>query len=74
MVTNSAGEDVKFKHPFFQSCIGFSGEFIVVGALYIYYMVRDPIQIKSAQIRFRYFLLPALCDFLENTLLVFGLM
>ena len=73
-VTNSSGEEVKFHHPLFQSCIGFSGEFIVVGALYIYYLIKDPVQIKTAQVRFRYFLLPALCDFLENTLLVFGLM
>ena len=73
MVTDSTGNETEFRHPLFQSCIGFMGEFIVVGALYIYYMINDPIQIKTAQIRFRVFLLPALCDFLENTLLVFGL-
>jgi len=49
------------------------GEFIVIAALYIYYMIKDPNEIKTAQIRFRYFLLPAICDFGENTLLVFGL-
>ena len=45
-----------------------------MGALYLYYLVQDPEQIKTAQIRFRQFLFPALCDFLENTLLVFGLL
>ena len=47
-MTNSTGEETKFRHPLFQACIGFMGEFIVVGALYLYYMINEPIQIKSA--------------------------
>ena len=45
----------------------------MIAVLYVYYMLNNEKEIVTAQIRFRYFLLPAVCDFAENTLLVFGL-
>ena len=47
-VEDSSGKETKFSHPMFQSCIGFMGEFIVIAALYIYYMIKDPSEIKTA--------------------------
>ena len=73
IVNDSNGNEVKFKHPLFQSCVGFIGEIIVVACLYIYYRINDPEQIKSTQLGFKHFLLPSLCSFLQNTLLIFGL-
>ena len=72
-VIDSQGQETKFRHPLFQSCVGFLGEFVVIAVLYVYYMLTNAKEIVTAQIRFKYFFLPAVCDFAENTLLVFGL-
>ena len=72
-VLDSQGQETKFRHPLFQSCVGFLGEFVVIAVLYVYYMLTNAKEIVTAQIRFKYFFLPAVCDFAENTLLVFGL-
>ncbi len=52
---------------------GFLGEFIIVGILYFYYRRYEPSKLKTSdQVSVFAMAVPALCDFFENVLLIFG--
>ena len=63
----------KFRDLLLISILGILGEFFVVGLMYIYHCVKNPEQLHNQNIKFQSFLLPAACDFIETTILVFGL-
>ena len=54
------------------SIAGIIGEFSVVGVMYVYHCIANPEQLHNQNIRFVGFLLPAACDFVETTILIFG--
>ena len=69
----NSSEKVPFDHPFFQMTAMYLGEFVFTIFYYLWmaFMVRASVQ--WSEIRFMQFLYPALCDFTENLLFVFGL-
>ena len=64
---------IPFKHPYFVAVLGYFGEFLCVAVIYIYYTLKAPNMIPSTNLSMITMLWPALCDFLENLLLIFAL-
>ena len=66
-------EKVPFEHPFFQMLAAYVGElvFTIIYYLYLAFVMQN--RMRSSEIRFTQFIYPALCDFVENLLFIFGL-
>jgi len=64
---------VPFDHPFFQIILAYLGEFVFTILYYLYMGLIMRHWIQATEIRFRQFMYPALCDFMEQLLFIFGL-
>ena len=62
-----------FDHPFFQIILAYLGEFVFTIIYYLYMGLVMRHWIQATEIRFRQFMYPALCDFTEQLLFIFGL-
>jgi hypothetical protein len=72
-VTIESGETAPFRHPMFQTVAGYAAEFIFCTFFYVAQCIFRFNSWQSTEIRFINFLYPAVCDFFENIVLVFGL-
>ena len=68
-----SSEKVPFEHPFFQMLASYLGEFIFTIFYYIYKTIIWSDQVQKSEIRYVQFIYPALCDFTQNLLFIFGI-
>ena len=63
----------KFAHPFFMAVAGYIGEFFIVAVIYIYMGLQTPESLPKTKLSILQLILPAICDFGENLLLILGI-
>ena len=66
-------EKVPFSHPFFQMLAAYLGEFLFTIFYYIHKAFLMRHEVRQSEIKFRQFIYPALCEFIESMLFIFGL-
>lgn len=71
--TLESNEQVPFDHPFFQMLAAYIGEFIFTIFYYLYKAFVMQHNVKQSEVRFFQFFYPAICDFTENLLFIYGL-
>ena len=68
-----SNEKKSFDFPFLQMVAAYTGEIIFTIFYYLYKAFLMRAEVKSSEINFSQFAYPAVCDFTENLLFIFGL-
>ena len=73
MITRPDGRKTEFRHPVFQTMVGFLGELAVSCFWAIQFMFRQRQPVSFSQTSLFVFLIPAFCDFIDTTTFNIGM-